>query len=124
MRTDNGTIPQLFQIADKFNLKIISIEDLIAYIIKTESLIHKGVEVDMPTQYGHFKLLPFRQISNGAEHIALIKGKWEVDEPILVRVHSSCVTGDIFGSMRCECGEQLQLALQMIEKEGKVCWCI
>lgn len=119
---EDGTmarLPQLFQIADKFNLKIISIEDLIAYRIKTESLIHKGVEVDMPTQYGHFKLLPFRQISNGAEHIALIKGKWEVDEPILVRVHSSCVTGDIFGSMRCECGEQLQLALQMIEKEGK-----
>lgn len=119
---EDGTmarLPQLFKIADKFNLKIISIEDLIAYRIKTESLIHKGVEVDMPTQYGHFKLLPFRQISNGAEHIALIKGKWQADEPVLVRVHSSCVTGDIFGSMRCECGEQLQLALQMIEKEGK-----
>lgn len=119
---EDGTmarLPELFKIADKFNLKIISIEDLIAYRIKTESLIYKGVEVDMPTQYGHFKLLPFRQISNGAEHIALIKGKWKTDEPILVRVHSSCVTGDIFGSMRCECGEQLQLALQMIEKEGK-----
>lgn len=112
-------LPQLFEIADRFSLKIISIKDLIAYRIKTESLIYKGDEVDMPTQYGHFKLVPFRQISNGLEHVALIKGNWETDEPILVRVHSSCVTGDIFGSMRCECGEQLHKSLQLIEKEGK-----
>lgn len=112
-------LPQLFEIADRFSLKIISIKDLIAYRFKTESLIYKGDEVDMPTQYGHFKLVPFRQISNGLEHVALIKGNWETDEPILVRVHSSCVTGDIFGSMRCECGEQLHKSLQLIEKEGK-----
>lgn len=112
-------LPQLFEIAERFNLKIISIKDLIAYRIKTESLIYRGEEVDMPTEYGHFKLVPFRQISNGLEHIALIKGKWEADEPILVRVHSSCVTGDIFGSMRCECGEQLHKSLKMIENEGK-----
>ena len=119
---DDGTmarLPQLFDIADKFNLKIISISDLIAYRIRTESLIEKGVEVDMPTAHGHFKLIPFRQISNGLEHIALIKGDWKPDEPVLVRMHSSCMTGDIFGSMRCECGEQLHKAMELIEKEGK-----
>lgn len=112
-------MPQLFVLAEQFKLKIISIADLIAYRIRTESLIEKGEEVDMPTSYGRFRLIPFRQISNGLEHIALIKGTWEPDEPILVRVHSSCATGDIFGSMRCECGEQLHKAMQMIEEEGK-----
>lgn len=119
---EDGTmarLPQLVEIAQKYKMKIISIEDLIAYRLQRESLIEKGVTVDMPTAYGHFKLTPFRQISNGLEHIALVKGTWEKDEPILVRVHSSCVTGDIFGSMRCECGEQLHKAMQMIEKEGK-----
>ncbi|MFV0391943.1 MAG: bifunctional 3,4-dihydroxy-2-butanone-4-phosphate synthase/GTP cyclohydrolase II [Paludibacteraceae bacterium] len=112
-------LPQLFDLAEQFSLKIISIADLIAFRIRTESLIDKGVEVDMPTNYGHFRLVPFRQLSNGLEHIALIKGDWEANEPVLVRVHSSCMTGDIFGSMRCECGEQLHKAMQMIEKEGK-----
>ncbi len=112
-------LPELFELADKFNLKLISIKDLIAYRIQTESLIKRGEEVDMPTRYGHFKLVPFRQLSNGLEHVALIKGTWEPDEAIMVRVHSSCVTGDIFGSMRCECGEQLHKSLRMIEKEGK-----
>ncbi|VBB46851.1 Riboflavin biosynthesis protein RibBA (Includes: 3,4-dihydroxy-2-butanone 4-phosphate synthase; GTP cyclohydrolase-2) [uncultured Paludibacter sp.] len=119
---EDGTmarLPQLFEIAKKFNLKIISIEDLIAYRLQKESLIEKGEMVDMPTSYGHFKLIPFRQISTGQEHIALIKGEWKKDEPVLVRVHSSCITGDIFGSMRCECGEQLHKAMEMIEKEGK-----
>ncbi len=111
--------PELVEIAKKFNLKLITIKDLIAYRLKSESLVEKGVKVDMPTAYGHFKLIPFRQISNDKEHVALIKGEWEKDEPILVRVHSSCVTGDIFGSMRCECGEQLHKAMELIEKEGK-----
>lgn len=92
---------------------------MISYRLKTESIVENGVEVDLPTQYGHFRLIPFRQKSNGLEHIALIKGKFDPDEPILVRVHSSCATGDIFGSMRCECGEQLHKAMQRIEKEGK-----
>ena len=112
-------LPQLFELADQFKMKIITIADLIAYRIRTESLIEKGDEVDMPTAYGHFKLIPFRQVSNGLEHVVLIKGDWEKDEPVLVRVHSSCMTGDIFGSMRCECGEQLHKAMQLIEKEGK-----
>ena len=119
---EDGTmarLPQLFQMADKFDVKIISIADLIAYRIRTESLIQRGVEVDMPTAFGHFKLIPFRQISNGLEHVALIKGTWKPDEAVLARVHSSCVTGDIFGSMRCECGEQLHKAMELIEKEGK-----
>jgi 3,4-dihydroxy 2-butanone 4-phosphate synthase / GTP cyclohydrolase II len=119
---EDGTmarLPDLMEIADKFNLKIITIKDLIAYRLKSESLVEKGVKVNMPTKYGDFKLIPFRQISNGMEHVALIKGEWEKDEPILVRVHSSCITGDIFGSMRCECGEQLHKAMQLIEKEGK-----
>ncbi|MEA4937756.1 MAG: bifunctional 3,4-dihydroxy-2-butanone-4-phosphate synthase/GTP cyclohydrolase II [Paludibacter sp.] len=119
---EDGTmarLPQLLEIAKKYNLKIVSIADLIAYRIKSESLVEKGVEVKMPTAYGNFRLIPFRQLSNGMEHIALIKGEWNEDEPILVRVHSSCMTGDIFGSQRCECGEQLHKAMEMIEKEGK-----
>jgi len=119
---EDGTmsrLPQLMEIADKFDLKIITIKDLIAYRLKTESLVEMGEKVNMPTKYGDFKLIPFRQISNGMEHVALIKGEWEKDEAILVRVHSSCATGDIFGSMRCECGEQLHKAMQLIEKEGK-----
>lgn len=112
-------LPQLRKVADKFGFPLISIKDLIAYRLKTERVVEVGEEVDLPTQFGHFKLIPFRQINNGLEHIALIKGKWAKDEPILVRVHSSCATGDIFGSMRCECGEQLHLAMQMIEKAGK-----
>ena len=112
-------LPQLRKVADQFGFPLISIKDLIAYRLKTEQVVEVGDEVELPTQYGHFKLIPFRQINNGLEHIALIKGSWEKDEPILVRVHSSCATGDIFGSMRCECGEQLHLAMQMIEKAGK-----
>ena len=120
--SEDGTmarLPQLVEVAKKFDIKIICIKDLIAYRLKTESIVDKGVEVDMPTQYGHFHLIPFRQKSNGLEHIALIKGDISGEEPVLVRVHSSCATGDIFGSMRCECGEQLHKAMQMIEKEGR-----
>lgn len=119
---EDGTmarLPQLYEVAQKFGIKIICIKDLIAYRLKTESILENGVEVDMPTQYGHFRLIPFRQKSNGLEHIALIKGTFKKDEPVLVRVHSSCATGDIFGSMRCECGEQLHAAMRLIEKEGK-----
>lgn len=119
---EDGTmarLPELMEISKKFGIKIISIKDLIAYRAKLESIVEKGVEVDMPTHYGHFRLIPFRQKSNGLEHVALIKGSWEKDEPVLVRVHSSCVTGDIFGSCRCECGEQLQKAMKMIEEAGK-----
>ena len=119
---EDGTmarLPQLVEIAKKFDLKIISIKDLIAYRAQMESIVDKGVEVDMPTHHGHFRLIPFRQKSNGLEHVALIKGTWEKDEPVLVRVHSSCMTGDIFGSCRCECGEQLQKAMEMIEAAGK-----
>ncbi|PZX12865.1 3,4-dihydroxy 2-butanone 4-phosphate synthase/GTP cyclohydrolase II [Breznakibacter xylanolyticus] len=119
---EDGTmarLPQLVDIARRFNLKLISIKDLIAYRLKDESLIIKGVEVSLPTQYGHFRLIPFKQKSNGLDHMALIKGTWEPNEPILVRVHSSCATGDIFGSLRCECGEQLHKAMDTIEKEGK-----
>ena len=100
-------------------MKIISVADLIKYRLKTESLVERGEEVHLPTQYGDFHMVPFRQKSNGLDHVALIKGEWKEDEPILVRVHSSCVTGDIFGSLRCECGEQLHKSLEMIEKEGK-----
>lgn len=119
---EDGTmarLPQLVEVAKRFGLKIISIKDLIAYRLQMESIVEKGVEVNMPTEYGHFRLIPFRQKSNGLEHIALIKGQWGKDEPILVRVHSSCMTGDIFGSCRCECGEQLHKAMEMIEAEGK-----
>lgn len=112
-------MPELQIMAQEWGLKIITIKDLIAYRLKTESLIEMGNKVDLPTKYGHFKLIPFRQKSNGEEHMALIKGEWKEDEPVLVRVHSSCATGDILGSMRCDCGEQLHKAMQMIEKEGK-----
>ena len=112
-------LPQLIEVAHKYNMPIISIKDLIAYRLRTEKIVEVGETVDMPTQYGHFKLIPFKQLNNGVEHIALIKGEWKEDEPLLVRVHSSCATGDIFGSMRCECGEQLHKAMQMIEEEGK-----
>ncbi len=119
---DDGTMarmPQLIEKSKQFGIKIISIRDLIAYRLKSESLIEKGETVHLPTKYGDFKLTPFRQVSNGQEHIVLAKGEWKKDEAILVRVHSSCATGDIFGSLRCECGEQLKVALERIEKEGK-----
>lgn len=119
---DDGTMarmPQLQEKAKEWGMKIISIKDLIAYRLKHETSIEVGEEVDMPTVYGNFHLVPFRQTSNGLEHMALVKGEWKEDEPILVRVHSSCATGDILGSMRCDCGEQLHKAMEMIEKEGK-----
>lgn len=119
---DDGTmarLPELIAFAQKHDLKIITIKDMIAYRLQKESIIEVGEEVDMPTEYGHFRLIPFRQNSNGLEHMALIKGEWKEDEPVLVRVHSSCMTGDILGSMRCDCGEQLHKAMQAIEKEGK-----
>ena len=119
---EDGTmarLPELYEMAQKFDLKLISIADLIAYRLKQELLVEKGEMVDLPTTYGHFQLIPFRQISNGLEHVVLLKGEWTKDEPVMVRVHSSCATGDIFGSMRCECGDQLHQAMQMIEKEGK-----
>jgi 3,4-dihydroxy 2-butanone 4-phosphate synthase/GTP cyclohydrolase II len=112
-------LPQLKVVSEKFGIPIISIKDLIAYRLRSEKIVEVGDEVDMPTEFGHFRLIPFRQLNNGLEHVALIKGEWQPDEPILVRVHSSCATGDIFGSLRCECGEQLHLAMQMIEKAGK-----
>lgn len=119
---EDGTmarLPQLVKIAEKFDLKIVSIEDLIKYRIKNESLIDRVVDVDMPTEYGNFHLHAFKEKNTGKEHLALIKGEWQEDEPILVRVHSSCITGDIFGSCRCDCGPQLHAAMQAIEKEGK-----
>lgn len=119
---DDGTmarLPELCRFAKEHNLKIVSIKDLIAYRLKNETLVEMGSMVDMPTQYGHFKLIPFKQKNNGLEHFALIKGEWKADEPVLVRVHSSCATGDILGSMRCDCGEQLHKAMNMIEQEGK-----
>ena len=119
---EDGTMarmPQLIEIAKEHNLKIISIKDLIEYRLKKESIVEQGEEVDMPTEFGHFRLIPFRQKSNGLEHVALIKGEWSEDEPILVRVHSSCMTGDIFGSQRCDCGAQLHEAMKLIDKTGK-----
>ena len=119
---EDGTmarLPDLLKVSEKFGIKIVTIKDLIAYRLNFETLIEKGETVNMPTQYGHFRLIPFRQKSNNLEHIALIKGEWKKDEPVMVRMHSSCMTGDIFGSMRCECGEQLHASMQMIEKEGK-----
>ena len=119
---EDGTMarmPQLKEVAREHGLKIISIRDLIAYRLKQESLVERGVEADMPTADGHFHIIPFRQKSNGLEHVVLYKGEWTEDEPILVRMHSSCMTGDIFGSQRCDCGEQLHKAMQMIEQEGK-----
>ena len=112
-------MPELKVIAKKHQLKIVTIKDLIAFRIKNESLIEKQIDVDLPTEMGNFKLHAFRQITNDQTHLALVKGKWEKDEPILVRVHSSCITGDIFGSCRCDCGPQLEAAMQMVEKEGK-----
>jgi len=119
---EDGTmarLPQLIEIAKRFKLTITAIKDLISYRLKNESLVEMGPEVQMPTKYGFFRLIPFIQISTGLEHIALVKGSWELDEPILVRVHSSCMTGDVLGSMRCECGDQLHKAMEAIEKEGK-----
>ena len=119
---EDGTMarmPQLVERAKEWGMKIITIKDLIAYRLKKETTIEVGDEVDLPTTYGHFRLIPFRQASNGLEHMALIKGHWEEGEPILVRVHSSCATGDILGSRRCDCGEQLHRSMEMIEKERK-----
>jgi 3,4-dihydroxy 2-butanone 4-phosphate synthase/GTP cyclohydrolase II len=119
---DDGSmarLPELMKIARRFKLMIISIKDMINYRIQSESLIERGEEVFLPTSHGNFRIIPFKQLSNGVEHIALIKGEWTADEPVLVRVHSSCMTGDIFGSKRCECGEQLEHAMDLIEKEGK-----
>ncbi len=119
---EDGTmarLPQLTEIAKKFNLRIISIKDLIDYRLKTDSLIEELVRVDMPTKYGHFKLIAFKEKTTGAEHLALVKGSWEKGEAVLTRVHSSCFTGDILGSLRCDCGEQLHKAMQKVEQEGK-----
>lgn len=119
---DDGSMARMHQLqekAEEWGLRIITIKDLIAYRLRKESSIEVGEEVDLPTIYGHFRLIPFRQTSNGLEHMALFKGEWKDDEPILVRVHSSCATGDILGSMRCDCGEQLHKSMRMIEKEGK-----
>ena len=119
---EDGTmarLPELRKMADKYGLKLISIADLIAYRLRQESIVEEGEEVDMPTEYGHFRLIPFRQKSNGLEHIAIIKGDVTGPESVLVRVHSSCATGDIFGSKRCDCGEQLHKALRKIEAEGR-----
>lgn len=112
-------LPDLREVADKFNLKLVSIQDLIAYRIEQESLIERETEVSMPTKYGDFKLIAFKQKNSGDIHLAMIKGEWEKDEVVMVRVHSSCVTGDIFGSLRCDCGDQLHAALRMVAKEGK-----
>jgi 3,4-dihydroxy 2-butanone 4-phosphate synthase / GTP cyclohydrolase II len=112
-------LPELLEIAKKFDLKVVSIKDLIEYRLKIDSLIEEIVRVDMPTKYGHFKLVAFREKNTNNEHLALIKGEWKADEPVLVRVHSSCFTGDILGSMRCDCGEQLHEAMQLVEREGK-----
>ena len=119
---EDGTMarmPQLIEIAKEHGMKIISIRDLIKYRLMQESLVEMGEEVNMPTEHGHFRLIPFKQTSTGLEHIALIKGEWDEDEPILVRVHSSCMTGDIFGSCRCDCGSQLHRAMELIDKTGK-----
>lgn len=119
---EDGTmarLPQLFEVADKYGLKIICIADIIKYRLQTESLVDMGDRVFLPTEYGNFDVIPFRQHCNGLEHVALIKGTWEPGEPVLVRVHSSCATGDIFGSKKCDCGTQLHESMKMIEKEGK-----
>lgn len=120
--SDDGSmarLPELRKRADEWGLKLISIRDLISYRLRNESMVEMGEEVDMPTDYGHFRLIPFRQLNNGLEHIAIIKGDITTPDPVLLRVHSSCATGDIFGSKRCDCGEQLHKALRMIEKEGR-----
>ncbi|MCM1515245.1 MAG: bifunctional 3,4-dihydroxy-2-butanone-4-phosphate synthase/GTP cyclohydrolase II [Paraprevotella sp.] len=119
---EDGTMarmPQLKEVARTHGIRIITIKDLIAYRLRQESLVERGVEADLPTQYGHFRIIPFKQKSNGLEHIAIFKGEWTADEPVLVRMHSSCMTGDIFASKRCDCGEQLHQAMQMIDREGK-----
>lgn len=119
---EDGTmarLPDLMKVAEKFNLKIISIEELIKYRLQHESLIRREISVEMPTKYGDFDLVAYRQTNNGQEHLALIKGEWNLEEPVLVRVHSSCMTGDIFGSCRCDCGEQLQKAMEKINEEGR-----
>lgn len=119
---EDGTmarLPDLRVIADKFDLKLVTIKDLVEYRLKHESLIKREIGVDMPTEFGHFNLIAFKQINTGETHLALTKGTWEKDEPVLVRVHSSCITGDIFGSCRCDCGEQLHRAMSIVEKEGK-----
>lgn len=119
---DDGTMARMDDlqlISDKFGIKIITIKDLITYTLDRDSIIEKGDKVHLPTDKGDFEFIPFRQISNGLEHAALIKGTWTKDEPVMVRLHSSCFTGDIFGSMRCDCGQQLQRAMAMVEKEGK-----
>lgn len=120
--SEDGTmalLPELRSIANKFDLKLISIKDLIEYRLKNETLIKREIGVDMPTEWGDFDLIAFNQTNTGEMHLALIKGEWKEDEPILVRVHSSCVTGDIFGSCRCDCGAQLHKAMEIVEKEGK-----
>lgn len=119
---EDGTmarLPDLVKVAKRFDLKLVSIKDLIEYRIRKETLISRGVEVDMPTEHGHFKLVAYEQTNSGEVHLALVKGTWEKDEPVMVRVHSSCVTGDIFGSCRCDCGQQLHAAMEMVDKEGK-----
>ncbi len=119
---EDGTMarmPELQEVAHKFGIRIICIRDLISYRLRRESLVERGVEADLPTAYGHFRIVPFRQKSNGLEHIALFVGKWREDEPLLVRMHSSCMTGDIFGSCRCDCGEQLHRSMRLIANEGK-----
>ncbi len=119
---EDGTmarLPDLRKVADRFGLKLVTIKDLIEYRIRTESLIERDVDVDMPTEYGHFRLVAYKQTSTQETHLALVKGTWAKDEPVLVRVHSSCLTGDIFGSCRCDCGQQLHRAMQMVEHEGK-----
>ncbi len=119
---EDGTMarmPQLEEVARRFDMKIITIRDLIAYRLERESLVERGVEASMPTAFGDFRIIPFRQKSNDMEHLALVKGEWTAEEPLLVRMHSSCMTGDIFASKRCDCGEQLHRSMQMIEQEGK-----
>ncbi|MGE3825686.1 MAG: 3,4-dihydroxy-2-butanone-4-phosphate synthase, partial [Bacteroidia bacterium] len=119
---EDGTmarLPELLEMAKKFNLKIISIEDMIAYRLRTESLIEREVKIKLPTKIGNFDLYAYKQTTTGQEHLALVKGEWKKDEAVLVRVHSSCLTGDIFGSCRCDCGPQLEKAMEMVEKEGK-----
>jgi 3,4-dihydroxy 2-butanone 4-phosphate synthase / GTP cyclohydrolase II len=119
---DDGSmarLPDLVLLAERFNIKLISIKDLIAYRLKTDSIIEKGEQVKLPTAYGSFDFIPFRQLSNGLEHAALVKGTWTPDEAVMVRIHSSCFTGDIFGSLRCDCGPQLHKAMEMVEREGR-----
>ena len=119
---EDGTmarLPELMKIAAKFNLKIISIEDLISYRLSKESIVSRQVEVNMPTEWGTFNLIDYKVETNGQEHLALVKGNWDKEESVLVRMHSSCVTGDVFGSCRCDCGDQLHKSMEMIEKEGK-----